>query len=70
MNQFSKSEAELVEKIVAWIKKNRPMTEGREHGMILHFACGWVQSYASPEDYEAAVGAVLDLVKEKLNAVA
>jgi hypothetical protein len=68
MNQFSKSEAELVNKIVEWVKTHRSADENHKKGMILHFACGWVRAYANPDDYDAAVDAVVELVGEKLNA--
>lgn len=67
MNQFSKSEKELVNKIVDWAKARPNIDENYKIGMIHHFACAWVRFYASPEDYDAAVDAVISLVKERLN---
>jgi hypothetical protein len=67
MNQFEIEEAKLVDKIIAWTKEGRSLNDDHKNGMIMHFACAGVRSYAQPEDYDAAVIAVLELVGERLN---
>lgn len=67
MNQFTRQESLLVTRIVKWLEKNPLLDEDKKKCMILHFACGWVRTYASPEDYDAAVDAVIELVKERLS---
>lgn len=68
MNEFTRQESLLVTRIVNWLRKNPLISEDKRKGMILHFACGWVRAYAKPEDYDAAVDAVIEMVGEKLNA--
>lgn len=57
MNQFSKSEEELVEVIHLEILAK-----------IIVMACSGVAKYAEKEDRHAAAGAVIAMVKERLNA--
>jgi hypothetical protein len=66
MNEFTQQESLLVRRIVKWLQQNPLISEDKRKGMILHFACGWVRTYASPDDYDAAVDAVIKLVNEYL----
>ena len=68
MNDFTRAESKLVDKIVDWAKARPKIDENYKQSMIHHFACAWVRFYASHEDYDAAVDAVIALVGEKLNA--
>jgi hypothetical protein len=62
MNEFTQQESLLVRRIVKWLQQNPLISEDKRKGMILHFACGWVRTYARPDDYNAAVTAVVELV--------
>lgn len=68
MNDFTKAESALVDKIVAWIGENSKANEDEKHGMITHFAYANTRAYAGNDDYLAASEAVIELVKKCLNA--
>lgn len=67
MNEFTRQESLLVTRIYDWLRQNPMLSEDKRNGMILHFACGLVRTYANPEDYDAAVDAVVALVDERWN---
>lgn len=67
MNQFEIEEVKLVNRIITWLKEGLSINEDHKNGMIMHFACAGVRMYAQPDDYDAAVIAVLEMVQERMN---
>lgn len=64
MNAFTKAESALVDDIF------REVTiYGRPKDSLLGLALYGVEKYARPCDQEAAAQAVIELVKERLNAI-
>jgi hypothetical protein len=66
-NAYTQAEVALVDKIVAWSRKPR-ISDIYKKNMVEKFAESEVKAYAHPEDQEAAAQAVIQLVKERLNA--